>query len=724
MAKTIIVSNRLPIRIEEVNDEYQYKTSEGGLATALGSIYKENGNIWIGWPGLEVQSEELREEITENLVENHMRPVFLSQQELDEYYLGFSNQTLWPAFHYFVHHIRFNKNLWQTYKSVNQKFADAIEYYADPDDIIWVHDYQLMLVPKMLRDKFPNASIGFFQHIPFPSFEIFRMLPWREELLEGLLGSDFVGLHTYDDMRHFLSSVHRLTNYSYTANKVKVDDRQIEVDALPMGIDYQKYYEVALSEETYARAKKFREDLGDQRFILSVDRLDYSKGIPDRLKAFGQFLEEYPEYQGQVSIILVVVPSRDKVPSYRQLKEEVDEVVGRINGNYSRPDWQPIHYFYRSFELNSLSAFYRLAEVAMITPVRDGMNLVCKEFVASKHDLKGVLILSEMAGSSKELSEAIMVNPHDEASLVQSLHRALNMPLEEQKKRISIMQESLQKYSIFNWVNLFYQNLKSVKVRQHRLKSQILHDKGLIEIAANIKKSRRAMLLLDYDGTLVPFFDDPNQSIPDKGLMNILEDIASRDNVEMVVISGRMGNFLEEHLGHLGVTLVAEHGIWIKEEGSDEWESNAELPDPQWKEEAKAIINFYVDRTPGSFIEEKKNALVWHYRKVERGLASLRCSELSSHLRHVMSEKGLDVMEGNAVVEIKPSNINKGKVARKLFNQFKPDYAVALGDDFTDEYIFEALEGQAVTIKVGDGQTHAQYSIEDHARVREFLMKI
>ena len=724
MAKTIIVSNRLPIRIEEVDGEYQYKTSEGGLATALGSIYKENGNIWIGWPGLEVKSQELREEITENLVENHMRPVFLSQQELDEYYLGFSNQTLWPAFHYFVHHIRFNKKLWQTYKSVNQKFADAIEHYADPDDIIWVHDYQLMLVPKMLRDKFPNASIGFFQHIPFPSFEIFRMLPWRKELLEGLLGSDFVGLHTYDDMRHFLSSVHRLTNYSYTANKVKVDDRQIEVDALPMGIDYQKYYEVALSEETYARAKKFREDLGDQRFILSVDRLDYSKGIPDRLKAFGQFLEEYPEYQGQVSIILVVVPSRDKVPSYRQLKEEVDEVVGRINGNYSRPDWQPIHYFYRSFELNSLSAFYRLAEVAMITPVRDGMNLVCKEFVASKHDLKGVLILSEMAGSSKELSEAIMVNPHDEASLVQSLHRALNMPLEEQKKRISIMQESLQKYSIFNWVNLFYQNLKSVKVRQHRLKSQILHDKGLIEIAANIKKSRRAMLLLDYDGTLVPFFDDPNQSIPDKGLMNILEDIASRDNVEMVVISGRMGNFLEEHLGHLGVTLVAEHGIWIKEEGSKEWESNAELPDPQWKEEAKAIINFYVDRTPGSFIEEKKNALVWHYRKVERGLASLRCSELSSHLRHVMSEKGLDVMEGNAVVEIKPSNINKGKVARKLFNQFKPDYAVALGDDFTDEYIFEALEGQAVTIKVGDGQTHAQYSIEDHARVREFLMKI
>lgn len=723
MSKTIIVSNRLPIRIEKNGDKHTYLPSEGGLATGLGSVYKENGNIWVGWPGIEALEEDFKKEIHNNLEKNHMRPVFLTAQELEDYYLGFSNQTLWPAFHYFVQYIQFDESRWQAYKAVNEKFAEAILNYAEDDDIIWVHDYQLMLVPQLLRQKLPEACIGFFQHIPFPSYEVFRMLPWRRELLNGLLGSDFLGFHTYDDVRHFLSSVHRLTHHSYEANALNVNGRKVEADALPMGIDFAKYYRSARSQEVQEQTQKFREAFGSQRMILSVDRLDYSKGIPDRLKAFERFLHEFPDYQGKISIILVVVPSRDKVPSYQLLKDEVDKLVGQINGSFSVPNWQPVHYFYRSFPLPQLSAFYRLCDIAMITPLRDGMNLVCKEFIASKYDLKGVLILSEMAGSAKELSESILVNPRDEMAMVKALKQAMEMEDEEQERRLKLMQKSLQKYDIFSWVKLFTENLQRVKQEQQKLLNRRLGQDTAQEILQQVSQSNKTLLLLDYDGTLVPFFDNPEDSVPDEELMRSLQNLAENPQVELVFISGRPAKFLEEHLGALKVTLVAEHGIWLKEKNS-QWESIVELPDEVWKQEARKILDFYIDRTPGSFLEEKENALVWHFRKVEKDLAALRSSEMASHLKHVLTGKGVEILQGNKVVEIKPAAMNKGKIALRLQQKFQPVYTIAVGDDQTDEYIFKALQQKATTIKVGSGQTFAQYSVASHVEVRELLLQL
>lgn len=724
MPKTIIVSNRLPIRIEaDKEGEPVYRTSEGGLATALGSVYKENGNIWIGWPGKEIQDESTRATVTRFLVENHMRPVFLSQEELNEYYLGFSNQTLWPAFHYFVQYINYKAERWDYYCRVNQKFADEVIKYAEPEDIIWVHDYQLLLLPGLLRQRLPEASIGFFQHIPFPSYEVFRLLPWRNELLQGLLGSDYLGFHTYDDMRHFLSNVHRLTNYHYRANTVEVGERLVEVDALPMGIDYAKYYESAVAEETRAKVEEFRQGFGKQRFILSVDRLDYSKGIPDRLHAFNRFLAENPEYQGEVSLLLIVVPSRDKVPSYQSLKDQVDEMVGKINGRFATFNWRPIHYFYRSFPLTELSAFYRLSEVAMITPVRDGMNLVCKEFVASKFDKRGVLILSEMAGSAKELSEAILVNPKDQQGLVRALKQALEMDPIEQRHRLEIMQESLQKYDIFSWVKLFNDNFALVKEKQKELRSSFLRDETEAPLIEAYDAAEKRLIILDYDGTLVPFHNDPAMSVPDEELLHLLRGIAEQEKNELIIISGRPADFLDKHLGNLGLAMGAEHGIWLKERGG-KWQLNVEMPDESWKNTARNVINFYVDRTPGSFLEEKENALVWHFRRVESGLASLRSSELSSHLRHVLAEKGLDIMEGHAVVEVKPAAINKGSIAHRYYKKINPDFAIALGDDKTDEYIFAALPSSVYSIKVGTGQTKARYSVSDYQQVRQLLAKL
>lgn len=722
MSKTIIISNRLPVRIEkDENDELSYKTSEGGLATGLGSIFKTGDNIWIGWPGMAFSSEESKATVKENLLERNMAPVFLTEDEVNNYYLGFSNQTLWPAYHYFVQNIIFNEKQWQSYVDANKKFAAVVAEYIEPGDTIWVHDYQLLLLPQMLRDINPDLTIGFFQHIPFPSYEVFRMIPWRQELLKGMLGADYIAFHTYDDMRHFLSSVHRVVGLAYDRNEILLDDRIVVVDSVPMGIDYDKYAKSAESSDAIAREARYRRDLRG-RLVLSMDRLDYSKGISTRLKAFERFLIENPNYKGEVSLLLIVVPSRDKVPSYQSLKEEIDELVGRINGEFGRMNWTPIHYFYRSFPLPALSAFYRMCEIAMITPLRDGMNLVCKEFIASKRDQKGVLILSEMAGSSKELSDAILVNPNDQKQLVDSLKRALEMPQEEQIAHMELMQSSLQKYNIFKWVDLFLGNLEEVKTMQAEMATHNLDKKSHTQIINDFSKAQKRLILLDYDGTLVPFHDDPESCAPSDELMETLKQLKSNPNNEVVIISGRKADHLEKWLGSLHSHLVAEHGAWIKEPYS-KWTRNPELNSDDWKEEVKEIINFYVDRTPGSFLEEKANALVWHYRKVEKGLGALRSSELYSHLKY-MRRRGIDVMEGNHIVEVKPTAINKGKIALEYKKRFNPDFSMAIGDDRTDEYMFEMLPESSYTIKVGPGNSFARFSIKDDVAVRQILNEL
>jgi trehalose 6-phosphate synthase/phosphatase len=719
MAKTIIVSNRLPIRIEKEDGKKVYKTSEGGLATGLGSIYKKGNNIWIGWPGISLSHEE-EEEVEKELINRNMRPVFLTEHDVEEFYLGFSNQTLWPAFHYFIHHMRFKDEEWEAYYNANRKFADAISKWLEPDDIIWVHDYQLMLVPNMLRKQFPNVTIGFFQHIPFPSYEVFRMIPWRKKLLNGVLGADYIGFHTYDDMRHFLSSCHRLAGYSYERNQILVKNRLVEADSLPMGIDYDKYLESATSQLAKAKEISYRDSLGKQELILSMDRLDYSKGIPGRLQAFDRFLEKYPEYQGRVSLFLIVVPSRDQVASYKALKEKVEFLVGHVNGKYGTINYVPVHFFYRSFPLDDLSAFYRMCKIAMITPKRDGMNLVCKEFIASRENEDGVLILSEMAGASKELSDAILVNPNDENEMVEAIKRALEMPLAEQKRRMKIMQKTVKKYTIFQWVDLFMNNLKDLKDRQQSMATKRLDEDLKKSITKDFKKAKNPIIFLDYDGTLMPFNENPDDCNPDAELSQILHQLAVK--AKLVVISGRKAATLEEWLDEFNIDLIAEHGIKTKRAGA-KWEVNGDLQDDGWKKEARDILEFYIQRTPGSFLEEKEHTLVWHYRKVEKGLGDLRSSELSSHLKHFMTNKGLDVIEGDHVVEVKPSVINKGKAALERLKGEKTDFVMAFGDDRTDEDTFEALPDSALTVKVGSGFSYAKFAVENNEEVRALLQQ-
>ena len=650
MPKTIIVSNRLPIKISrDENDELIYLPSEGGLATGLGSIYKQGGNIWIGWPGLPVNKTKEKDEICNHLRKENMSPVFLTAAEIHDFYEGFSNETLWPNFHYFNQHTVYDEELWKAYKKVNRKFAKEIESNLEEGDTLWIHDYQLLLLPAMVREIKQNLSIGFFLHIPFPSYESFRLLPWRRELLNGMMGADFLGFHTYDDMRHFLSSVNRLAGIGNSNGQITVGNRPVLADALPMGIDYDKYANAAALPDTLDREVRYRTSLGEVKLILTIDRLDYSKGIPQRLLALERFLEENRDFHGGVSMLMVVVPSRDNVPKYAQLKDEIELLVGRINGKFGRINWTPIHYFYRSFPLNALSAFYRMAHVALVTPMRDGMNLVCKEFIASKLDKKGVLILSEMAGSSKELSDAILINPNDIEQMVEAIKEALVMPEEEQISRMEIMQNSLKRYNIHAWVNLFMERLDYIKKEQANLQTKPINDTIKQQLKNKYASAKSRIIFLDYDGTLVGFHPNPEDSKPDRELITILKKLSNDPKNKVVVISGRDKDTLGNWLQGLKLDLITEHGVWHKKHKKD-WQKFQEL-DRSWQDEFLHILEMYVDRTPGSFIEKKDYSLVWHYRKVETGLGEMRTRELTSHLKYISSEKDIQIMEGHKVVE-------------------------------------------------------------------------
>lgn len=719
MGKIIIVSNRLPIKIIHEDDSFYYAPSEGGLATGLSSIYKEGNNLWVGWPGQNVKKAEERHQITMDLKKENMIPVFLSKKLIENFYEGFSNDTIWPIFHYFLQYANFNRDFFDAYVEANKIFCSAILDVAEDGDTIWIHDYQLLLLPQMVRKKLPHASIGFFQHIPFPSYEVFRMLPWRKKILRGMLGADLVGFHTYDDMRHFLSSVSRLVGIPNSRGRIEAANRFIEVDSFPMGIDYNKFAITAASPKTIDKEIKYRAALGNQKLIISIDRLDYSKGLPKRLKAFESFLKKYPGFQEKVSIIMIVVPSRDNVGQYKELKEEVDLLVGRINGDFGKLTWTPIHYFYRSFELESLSAFYRMAHVALVTPMRDGMNLVCKEFIASKLDKTGVLILSEMAGASKELSDAILVNPNNTDQMVDAIYQALTMPEEEQIMHISVMQETLKRYNINHWVKMFMDRLNHIIDIQKSMATKILDAQASLLIADEFGKANNRMMFLDYDGTLTGFQPLPQMAKPDRLLLSLLKKLAENPKNRVVIISGRDRETLEAWLGHMPIDIIAEHGVWLKERGGD-WSPITKLKS-YWKDEFRPVIDAYVNRTPGSFIEEKDHSLVWHFRKVETGLGEMRSRELTSHLKYLSTGKNLQVLEGDMVVEVKNADVNKGRAAQKWISTFENDFALAIGDDWTDEDTFRAMPENSITVKVGSTSSAAKYNVPTFKEVRSFL---
>jgi trehalose 6-phosphate synthase/phosphatase len=723
MPKTIIVSNRLPVKISENDGEYILSPSEGGLATGLGSIYKQNDNVWIGWPGLEVTADNDKKKITRQLKEQSLRPVFLTQEEITEYYEGFSNAVLWPVFHYYAStYANYKESNWDFYQEVNEKFKQAVLDIAKPGDTIWVHDYQLMLLPSLIRKEQPDLSIGFFLHIPFPSYEMFRLIPWRAELIHGVLGADMIGFHTFDDVRHFINATTRILPVTSSANIITDGERSIIVESFPMGIDDKKYASLPADPEVKKDIKLIHDTFKDTKLVVTIDRLDYSKGILQRLQAFEYLLQHYPQYKEKIALYMVVVPSRDTVPQYAQLRDQIDKRVGTINSVYRTMDWTPIHYYYRSLPIELLSALYYTADVCLVTPMRDGMNLVSKEYVASRINNDGVLILSEMAGASKELIDALIVNPNNTVEVAETIIQAINMPLDEQRRRMVQMRQMVSKFNISHWVKIFMDKLNEVRQLQRSMLTRYIGSATEQSIISRYAKTQKRIIFLDYDGTLVDFKSNIDQASPDEDLYNILSQLTEDPSNHIVLISGRKHENLGEWFADHGIDLIAEHGAWFKKQHTN-WHKLPGLS-AHWKHDIMPVLETYVDRTPGTFIEEKSYSLVWHYRKAQKGLGELRAGELMNTLKYIANDKGLQLLPGDKVVEIKNMEINKGKAALTLVDSDKYDFIMALGDDYTDEDVFKALPESAVTIKIGSNLSAAKFYLRTPTEARRLLRSL
>lgn len=719
--RIIIVSNRLPIKLSKKEANFTYHTSEGGLATALGSVYKTNNNLWIGWPGLTVDSED-EASIEKELQKDNLFPVFLDETDLEHYYEGFSNETLWPLFHYFPSYTTYDPTYWAYYRSVNEKFAEVVLRFATEDDIIWIHDYQLMLVPQLVRKVLPNATIGFFNHIPFPSYEIFRALPWRAELLNGVLGADVIGFHTYDDVRHFLSSNIRINGYTSTANEITIKNRKVTVDAFPISIDFNKYNDLTGENATTQNEQKIRNIAKGRKLFISIDRLDYSKGILNRLKAFEILLKTHPELCEKIVFVHVVVPSRDNVSKYKELKQEMDRAISDINGRYGTLSWQPIIHLYRSLSINLLSALYKCSDVALVTPLRDGMNLVSKEFVASKQQCNGVLILSEMAGAARELSDAVLINPIDIWDFSEKMYQALIMPKEEMETRMYNMRKIVSKFNIQNWLKNFISRLVETKHSQKQMETNFIDKAQADTITEQYQIAKKRLIVLDYDGTLVPFYDQIDEAYPSDELNDILSELCSDPLNTVVISSGRDHETLNNWLGHHDqLNLIAEHGA-IYKDASSTWKSSLPM-DTDWKNGLYNTLDNYCRRTPGTFIEEKSFSMAWHYRQADNGLGELRAQELVGDIKHLTADLGLNILHGDKVVEIKSIAVNKGNaVKRFLYEDY--DLVMAIGDDVTDEDTFKAMPEGAITIKVGKALSSANYHLRSVDDVLELLKKM
>lgn len=718
MGRLILVSNRLPVTVRRRRSGgMEIVRSSGGLVAALGPLHERGDGLWIGNLG-----DRPVDEVRNTLLERRFIPVPVSQAETRGYYLGYANSALWPLFHYLPERAQFESSHYETYRRVNRRFAEYVAECATEDDLIWVHDYQLMLVPRMLRRKLPKARIGFFLHTPFPSSEMFRILPQSAEILRGLIGADVIGLHTYDYARHLVSSLLRVLGVHGREGVAEVDGRQVQIATQPIGIDVDTFVDAAFSKAAENRLRELRERFGDRKVILGVERLDYTKGIPLKLQAFRRLLETRSHWQGRLVFIQIVVPSREDIQTYREQKRQVEQMVGEINGEFGTPGRVPIHYLHRSIPRTELSALYRFADIGFVSPIRDGMNLIAKEFVACQRDGDGVLVLSEFAGAASELGEAIRVNPWDVDGTAEALNRALELDGDDRRHRMDEMYRRIRISDVHQWAR---RALRAIERPGHSPSGQPQrHDPE--DLAAEIRpalwSASAPLLLLDYDGTLREFTTLPGEASPSPAINRTLERILRYPGATVVIVSGRDRDTLTTWFGHLRIGLVAEHGAWTRLDPDAEWEESEFLAESTWKPYVLPLLNEYMQRTPGSYLEEKAAALVWHYRGADRDLGAWQARELTAHLAEFLANEPAEVTRGAMIVEVRQQGVNKGTAYEHLSTRIGPfDFELAMGDDNTDEDLFAALGPNAFTVHVGDGPSRARASVGSPSSARVFL---
>ena len=720
MPTTLInVSNRLPVTV----GEEKITKSSGGLVAALeGLPAGEYDTKWIGWPGGEI-AEARQEAVTRTLQSDYgCVPVFLSAAEEEAFYEGFSNSSVWPLFHYMPNFLRYEPAWWEAYRQINQRFADAVLEHAQDGDIVWVHDYQLLLLPALLKAARPSLRVGFFLHTPFPSFEVFRCHPRRRELIEGMLGADLLGFHTFSYLRHFRSSALRLLGVEAgITHVVCADGHRATLGVYPIGINARKFDETLDDPGHAQRQEKFRTTYQGKQIILSVERMDYTKGILRRLEAVDCFLANREE-RDDLKFIFVSVPSREGVEEYRDLREDVESLIGRLNGKYATLHNSPIHFIHDSVEFAELCALYSVADACMVTPLIDGMNLVAKEFLACQRIPTGPLILSEFAGAAEELSEALIVNPYDPPAVAASIEQALRMSDPEIRARNVGMRERVMRLDAGRWAKSFLDDLGAATKEGQAITAARPVAAAAAQLAQAFGSGTPVAWFLDYDGTLRSFEQEPGAARPDADLLDLLRALANCPGCEVTIISGRTPADLDGFFGDAPFGFIAEHGANRKLPGSRTWEALDEGVNYAWKEEVRRIFRLYEGAVPGSFVEEKRTSLVWHYRTADEGFGVWKANQLAEELGAMVSDAPVQVRHGRKIVEVVSSQITKGEAVRQSLLKKDHRLVVCAGDDRTDESMFALEEGdRLLTIKVGDGPTRAKYRVADPAAFREFL---
>jgi trehalose 6-phosphate synthase/phosphatase len=624
------------------------------------------------------------------------RAVSLSAREVSQYYAGFANRTLWPLFHYFVGRAAIDAATWRAYERVNERFASTVADDARRGALVWVHDYQLLLVPYYLRRTVPQARVAFFLHIPFPSADVFRVLPWCRNLLRGMLAADLVGLQIPAYTEHFLGCAERLLGCEVdrAAGVVRFDGRDVAVQTHPISVDA-----VAIEQLAGVSAPAPPRDGERVAEVLGVDRLDYTKGLHERLLAVERFLERYPAYHERVRFTQLLVPSREHVAEYRDLKREIDETVGRINGRFSEGGWTPIRYFVRSLPPEDLVPLYRGADVALITPLRDGMNLVAKEYVVAQLENDGVVILSEMAGAAEELQEALVVNPFDVDAVAEAVHRALSMPEDERRARMSALRDRVRAHDVHAWVGRF---IEAANAAAQRARTPTASPADLVarRLAPWLAQRPTVALFLDYDGTLTPLVAHPGEARLSESTRQALEQALRNPAVDVVVVSGRSLTDVRELVGIPGLTYVGNHGFEIEGPGINYRYPGMERFLAALAVAAADLAGLGVE---DAWVQHKGATLTYHLRAVA---TSVRAA-VQRRAEKVLRKHGLRVVTGHDAVEGRPPvDWHKGHavlyvVGRRHGVQWPARVrALYVGDDATDEDAFRSLRGMGRSVCV------------------------
>lgn len=739
--RLIVISNRLPITCKKENGKWTFTRSSGGLVAALSGL-NYSSFIWIGWPGIYIDQAEERAEVEKLLLEQNCMPVWMSADVVDGYYNGFANGVLWPLFHY-RENFDYEDAWYDHYVTANQLFADAVAKMWQAEDLVWVHDYHLMLMPRMLRQKLCNNGaesaqicIGFFLHIPFPSSELYKILPVRSEILLGILDCDLIGFHTLDYARHFMQACSRIIGVETQASTVFTADRAIPVGVFPVGIEPQKFFDNLDEAPVLKRVEELKKTYSDKKVIVGVDRLDYIKGIPQKLQGLEEFFERFPEWVGKVVLIQVAVPSREDVEEYRQLKSEVDELVGRINSKYGALGYHPVQYVYHSVDFNELCALYQVAEVALITSLRDGMNLVALEYISCQEKTNGVLILSEFAGAAQSLGTSLRINPWKSKDVARAIYKALVMDADSRRTRHQALFNYVRTYTAAAWGESFVNALQGAAQAQRTSLAKLKkspNDFARVLKSFQAHQSDKRMLLLGYDGTLVPFQTIPILAKPTSQVMRLLEELCAAGNL-VTVASGRDKETMRSWFRSIpGIGLVAEFGLFYRPPNKEEWQRlpGRSADHLDWKPAVAPLLKRYAERTPGVMIEETEGSYTWNYRAAGP-YGAFQAKDLHSIINSLIASDKLEleVSDTNKALEIRMNDISVGRLLQDVIlkGNSEVELVVGVGDLGILPSETKLADAKAELVKCIVGQKpekrEVHLHLKDSAEVLGFLRKL